>query len=124
VISNISLGNQWGDGFKGGEDGQFLAVSVPNQDFVEEPEALDGWRKSRFAASTVTRGSVDPAYVAAKSVVDGHYCVHWFCHFLSLLVLSTINRLMGNHFFNIKNRRFLNIKKVNPSDFSDRYLVL
>jgi hypothetical protein len=50
VISLVRPGDQGRDGFKRGEDGQFLAVGVPDQYFIEESEALDGRRELCFAA--------------------------------------------------------------------------
>ncbi len=86
MISLVRLGDRRRDGFKRGEDGQFLALGVPNQHFVEESEALDRRREPRFAACRVERRSVNPVHVASEGIVDRRHCIKWFCHDSSLLV--------------------------------------
>ena len=58
MISLVRLGDRRRDAFKGGVDGEFLAVGVPNQHIADNAEALDRRRKSRFAARRVERHTV------------------------------------------------------------------
>jgi hypothetical protein len=86
VISLVRFGDGWRDGFNGGKDGQFLAMGVPDQYFIEKPEALNGRRHPGFAARRGKGGRVDHIDIGPEGIVDRQDCIHRFSHFSFLLV--------------------------------------
>ena len=82
MIPYVGLGNRRYHSLQGREDGQLLAVGMPDEYFVEETEALEG-AKPGFAARQVERRVVDRAHVAPEGIVERHDRIKWFCHFRS-----------------------------------------
>ena len=66
-------------------------MGMPNQHFVEEAEALDRRSALRIAARQLECRSVDDIHIVPESIVNCCHCIQWFCHILSLQILSSFD---------------------------------
>ena len=83
VVFFVGFRDQRRHVFKSGEDCYLLAIGMPCEHLVEEPEAFNRCRKSILAARRGQRGGVDAIHITPKSIVERGYSVDWICHYFS-----------------------------------------
>jgi len=80
VIPHVGYRNQRRNFLDSGKGSCLLPVGMPDQDFIEEPEPLNGGCTPFLSFCWIECDGIDTPDIVPKGIVKRPYCINRLCH--------------------------------------------